>query len=175
MNLLNFTDFSFETFPKKLSSNPILIKLAVGNEQEASYVNIAGHTVKALPGQNGIFDGGDGYSGGGGYGFGSSDSCDGGTNGENGNCSGGGNGTGEDISTYFFDNFNLNPGAGGINTRFGGGGGGVLINGDGPMVETSRAGVKWSNGEGYGGGGTYHRYGCSVGAPGVIIIEIVEV
>ena len=106
----------------------------------------------ALPGKNGVaFFGGDGYSGGGGY----NAPCNGGTDGGNGDCSDGGKGTGMDISTYPFDNFNLSPGGGGLHYTFGGlfggGGGGVLINNEGPEMIFSKAGVQWSIGEGRDG------------------------
>ena len=167
-------------FTKTLPSSTTLIKLVVGDEREASNVTINGNTITALPGGNGVeSDGGDGYSGGGG---GSIEPCDGGTNGEDGECDGGGYGTGEDISTYHFDNFKLSPGAGGCHYSgpgyyWGGGGGGVLINNEGPGVGVgvNKAGVQWSDGEGYGGGGTYPSTADYYGEPGVVILEIVGV
>ena len=68
------------------------------------------------------------------------------------------------------ENFVVSPGAGGMQydpdffTEKGGGGGGVLVNGEGPMVEES-------NGQGYGGGagGAGAR-----GANGVVLFEIRE-
>ena len=168
-------------FTKTLTSSPELIKMTVGEKEKASKVIITGKTIWAYKGDHGRDDvGGDGYCGGGG---GTSDPCDGGTNGGNGHCSNGGNGTAEDISSYLFQNFKLTPGKGGLhyNTEggyhLGGGGGGVLINDDGPGVNDNKAGVKWTHGEGYGGGGTYHadNYNDKFGKPGVIIIEVLEV
>ena len=164
-------------FTQTLTSNPTLIKLAAGHEREASNVTIDGNTVRTLPGKNGGNDGGDGYSGGGdNYRTvgGVPQPCDGGTNGGDGECSGGGNGTGEDISTYLFDNFKLRPGSGGLHSNVGqydyrgGGGGGILINDEGPGVRVNKN--SGSNGEGFGGGGTLAN-----GEPGVVIIEIVGV
>ena len=73
------------------------------------------------------------------------------------------------MTKYAFDNFVLTPGAGGISYSdagryYSGGGGGVLINGDGPDVEEEQ-------GQGYGGG---NGGPWSSGSPGVIVIEIVE-
>ena len=56
---------------------------------------------------------------------------------------------------------------------FGGGGGGVLINGEGPMRDSD------NQGEGYGGGGCGHpsngnrRQWIEEGLPGVILLEVV--
>ena len=55
---------------------------------------------------------------------------------------------------------------------FGGGGGGVLINGDGPGVELEDNKGLWSDGQGYGGGGTYGSTGDN-GKAGVVIVEII--
>ena len=80
-----------------------MIQLSVGNQEAESYIT-------ASPGEDGENpDGGNGYCGGGGSGS----PCGGGTNGTDGECSSGGYGTGEDISTYYFDNFKLTPGKGG--------------------------------------------------------------
>ena len=103
--------------------------------------------------------------GGGGYGFSyqGSGGTDGG-DGEEGYSAPGGNGAGEDISEYnTFLAFSLSPGAGGqyVGNLYGGGGGGVLINGAGPVASIN-------HGQGYGGGGP----GGLEGLPGVILIEI---
>jgi len=81
-----------------------------------------------------------------------------------------GEGSGLDLSNIQMENFVLSPGAGGMQyepdwkTEKGGGGGGVLVNGESPMV-------KESNGQGYGGGagGAGAR-----GAKGVVLFEIME-
>ena len=154
------------------SSSQTMIQLSVGNKKVESYVTIDGDKISALPGTDGENpDGGNGYCGGGGSGS----PCGGGTNGTDGECSSGGFGTGEDISTYFFDNFKLTPGKGGLayedNSYYrGGGGGGVLINEDGPGVRDNGTSVQ-SKGEGFGGGG----FNSVWGEPEVVIIEIVEV
>ena len=109
-----------------------------------------------------INSGGSGYCGGGGYGFSykGSGGTDGG-DGEEGYSAPGGNGAGEDISDYnTFLAFSLSPGAGGqyVGNLYGGGGGGVLINGAGPVASIN-------HGQGYGGGGP----GGLEGLPGVIL------
>ena len=156
--------------------------MTVGGEREASEVTISGNKTMAFPGYNSAQDGGNGYSGGGGVGY--TNPCDGGTNGGNGTGDGdysiGGNGTGEDISIYFFENYKLSSGEGGKHSTVsdsmfrGGGGGGVLINDEGPGLKGNKDGVEWAHGQGYGGGGTYHvdEPSDNLGAPGVIIIEV---
>ena len=111
-----------------------------------------------------INSGGSGYCGGGGYGFSyqGSGGTDGG-DGEEGYSASGGNGTGQDISDYnsnTFLAFSLSPGAGGqyVGNLYGGGGGGVLINGAGHVASIN-------HGQGYGGGGP----GGLEGLPGVIL------
>eukprot|EP00092_Neocalanus_flemingeri_P074609 GFUD01092285.1.p1 GENE.GFUD01092285.1~~GFUD01092285.1.p1 ORF type:complete len:630 (+),score=180.18 GFUD01092285.1:70-1959(+) len=108
------------------------------------------------PGKHDIISGGSGWSGGG-----SSRGGDGGSNGSNGKSreyytSGGelynlngGEGSGEVLPLIASGHVLLSPGKGGISysTWFGGGGGGVLVNGKGPA--DSHRGV----GQGYGGGG----------------------
>merc|ERR1712025_1292340 len=105
------------------------ISLIVGDSDKASTINInTVGTLVASAGHRGTsFGGGDGYSGGGGYG-----SCNGGSDGGDGECSDGGFGTGEDITSYTFQNYRLSPGAGGEYSHnnidcYGGGGGGVLV------------------------------------------------
>ena len=151
----------------------------VGDQGQASSVSIrGGDTVTAQPGQDGQGDdGGDGYSGGGANGssgHGGDGGSDGG-NGENGwiGSSGhqgtGGSGTGEDISVYSFTTWTLAPGDGGVqySNGCGGGGGGILVDGEGPRSSEYR-------GQGYGGGAA----GCTgdvsdeAGLQGVILIEI---
>ena len=78
-------------------------------------------------------------------------------------------GTRENLSDYYMEHFSLSPGKGGDEHKtspfsiYGGGGGGVLVNGEGPTRPCPRSGM----GEGYGGGGSY----CN-GLPGVILIEV---
>ena len=155
-----------------LTSSPIYIKLIVGDKRKESHVTIAGNTIRALPGKDETEYGGDGFSGGGG---GQSERCNGGTNGGDGECSNRGRGTGEDISQYHFSNFQLSAGSGGehftrsIGRYFGGGGGGIIINGDGPGIRANKPGG------GFGGGGTWSVSNGNKGHPGVVIIEIVAI
>jgi len=164
-------------FTQTLTSTPSKIKLTVGDKGEASNVTIDGTMISALPGGNGG-DGGNGHSGGGG---GPDDMCYGGSNGSDGECSNGGKGTGEDLATFNFKNFDISPGDGGkyfiysTGFYFGGGGGGVLIDNDGPGVKDSKDSVRWSSGQGYGAGATYHVDNTNFhGNPGVIVVEVVE-
>ena len=124
--------------------------------------------IQAPAGDDGVygsFDGADGFSGGGGdgeflFGSGGSDGRDG----EAGSGGQGGKGSGLDISYYDLINFVLTPGSGGRH-RCGGGGGGVLVNGEGPEHYSG-------SGEGYGGGGEGCNYSSRYGSPGAILIEI---
>ena len=104
--------------------------------------------------------------------------------GGNGECQSGGRGTGENISSYYFENYKLSFGMeGDFYSHYsqygeeytGGGGGGVLINGDGPGKRVNKVGLKEYRGEGFGGGGNYHEDNDNDGHSGVIIIEIVKV
>ena len=141
----------------------------VGDQRQPSSVKIwqSGFIFKhykAKSGQDGqgTSNGGRGYSGGGAKG-----EHDGGTNGGNGEVAGG-KGTGEDISAYTFRSWKLSPGRGGTayDGSYGGGGGGVLVDGEGPMYSDYQ-------GSGYGGGGSgYDTY--ESGLPGVILIETTE-
>merc|ERR1712227_710773 len=143
----------------------------VGDQGQSSSLTISGgDTITAQPGENGQgYVGGSGYSGGGG-GSGSSSRVagDGGSNGgdgEDGSGGNGGSGTGQDVSLFTFTTWSLGPGAGGrqysgVNFNYGGGGGGVLVNGAGPQGNIYQ-------GAGYGGGG---RNGA--GHPGLILVEI---
>ena len=70
------------------------------------------------------------------------------------------------MTTYLLQHYQLTPGAGGetfyiMDYNKGGGGGGVMINGQGPEAEKYY-------GQGYGGGGYFGAYGLD----GVIIVEI---
>ena len=105
-----------------------------------------------------------GYSGGGGEGYqiggdGGSDGSDG----EDGNYGNAGLGSGVDVANITLQHFTLSPGEGGKATGyFGAGGGGVLINSQGPEREDN------TEGEGYGGGG----YGNSpTPNPGVVLLD----
>jgi len=89
-----------------------------------------------------------------------------GSNGENGPnhyYNTGGEGTGEDIATFKLENFNITAGRGGCGT---GGGGGVLVDGNGPDQ-----GIFGRTGQGYGGGGGGGS-GYDVGNQGVILLEM---
>merc|ERR1711973_1010457 len=170
----------------QLQVNPYYkIFVKAGGLGQSSTISVNGITMTAHPGLDYHCDndnrcyGGDGYSGGGGRcrednGV----KCDagnytGGTNGSNG---GGpstpddhhwapGHGTGEDISGYRMDEFKLSPGQGGMayvfgGYVFGGGGGGILVDGVGPTTDGYA-------GHGYGAGGPN-------GLSGVVLIEMVE-
>jgi len=156
-----------------------LIFIHVEARYEESRVDTAvGETiVRAHPGKSGgnhewgIENGGDGYSGGGGGGtqYTGSSGGFGGSNGGDGQDSPdggrhGGKGSGLDISTIALEHFKLTPAAGGESCKLiGGGGGGVLVDGQGPH-----------NGRSYGAGGGDHE--CSnVNHPaqqGIVLIEI---
>jgi len=134
--------------------------------QESRVVTAAGETiVRAQPGESGgRYYGGDGYSGGGaGTGYSGHNGGSGGSNGGDGNDGsdgGGGKGSGLDISTIALEHFKLTPAAGGEGCDyFGGGGGGVLVDGQRPH-----------NGGSYGAGGSP----CNNADPaqGIVLIEI---
>ena len=119
-------------------------------------------------------DGAAGYSGGGGYGYGSENGGGGGggsngAKGEDGVDGAGGAGSGVRIDDIPVTNFVLSPGEGGTRTitRYtGGGGGGVLVDGQGPYRLSDRVG------EGYGGGGSA-EYGPVPSLPGAVILDFV--
>jgi len=145
------------------------ISARTGGSREASRVALNNSdTFRSFtpePGETGDAEGGgDGYSGGGGR-----CPCDGGSNGTDGEGQDGGHGSAIDVTHLPFQNFTLAPGNGGHNEKspnsnFGKGGGGLLINGNGPVHDVEQ-------GEGYGGGGgPYHNAGLH----GAIIIEIVN-
>ena len=98
---------------------------------------------------------------------------DGGTNGSDGEDSSsatGGKGSGLDIGTLNITRFILSPGKAGTHMGgLGGGGGGILVNGEKPGGGDSHFG------EGFGGGG--YRYaggsgGSGYGFPGCVLIEV---
>ena len=70
-----------------------------------------------------------------------------------------------DISLFALTYIVLSPGPGG-DFQYGGGGGGVLINGKAPVHQVG------GMGEGYGGGGEGGHIGGTHGSPGAIVIEI---
>jgi len=158
-------------------ASPTVISLTVGDYDEPSTITINnGDSIVAASGVHGWDTfGGDGYSGGGD----NCKDCNGGSDGLDGRGSDGGGGTWEDVTSYKFDFYEVSPGAGGEyyysgSQYFGGGGGGVLINGDGPGVELedNKGTGLWSDGQGYGGGGTYGSTGDN-GKAGVVIVEII--
>ena len=141
----------------------------VGGDNQPSSVVAAGQVI-AHSQQGGYGDnygGGFGYSGGG-DGFNSPSR--GGSDGSDGEGEGyQGEGTGEKLTSYQFNNFVLSPGAGGYR-QHGGGGGGVLLSGEGPPRDHG------GQGEGYGGGGEGEDDPSEfvfTGLPGLIIIEVV--
>ena len=89
----------------------------------------------------------------------------GGSDGSAGEGSGGGSGTGEDIREYVFTAWTLTPGAGGIHYEdgcYGGGGGGVMVDGAGPDTDQY-------TGQGFGGGGSGRG---TNGLEGLVLLEI---
>jgi len=148
------------------------IEVHVGAGTKESRVDTAaGETiVRAMPGKSDYYNGGDGYSGGGAGGsthIGGS----GGSNGGDGQDSSsdypnqGGKGSGLDISTIALEHFKVTPAAGGDYCgQYGGGGGGVLVDGQGP-----------SNGGSYGAGGRGRCNNVNDTVPaqqGIVLIEI---
>ena len=138
----------------------------VGEERKPSTVSISGKSYTAASGQDGDKEdkkGGDGYSGGGADG-----KYKGGSNGSKGEGATGGSGTGEDVTKFKFKYWDLSPGDGGKHdSNMAGGGGGVLVNGEGPARKAHHKG----QGNGYGGGGS--GCGCNPhGLPGVILMEV---
>ena len=118
------------------------ITVTVGRSGQASIVYIDNGVLEAGPGDDGLSYpddgagpvGGDGYSGGGGYCAVCNGGMDGG-DGDGGSQGPGGHGTGEKIALYKMDYFSLTPAPGGqgheVGDWHGGGGGGVLVNGQG--------------------------------------------
>ena len=156
------------------------ISVTVGDSGQPSLVTLEDTVLEASPGddyESGTNNGAAGYSGGGAW-CGRSDGCDGGTDGgagEDGAVYHGGTGAGDIVSEYSSDHYQLRAGAGGVrwltDSQFylGGGGGGVLVNGEGP------GGATQHHGQGYGGGGCSQVIEGSwsqTGLPGVVLIEI---
>merc|ERR1719228_2829784 len=158
--------------PSHYKYSPISDNLLVnvgGVTEESRVDTAAGETiVRAHPGKSGdSWYGGDGYSGGGAGSLHIADiGGNGGSNGGDGNDSSdgpGGKGSGLDISTIALEHFKLTPAAGGEACGIsGGGGGGVLVDGQGPPGPHNECG---SYGAG-GGGCTYYEH------QGIILIEI---
>ena len=160
-----------ETAIVRMSVNNPEGEITVGQMGESSKVEIAGELVlEALPGEKGTGGGpgGAGYSGGGA----SCNRCSGGTGGSGGSDGGnstnypGGKGSGLDLNLVDLNNFIFTPGAGGQRYgEYGGGGGGVAVNGKIPDVTSQYAGA------GFGGGsaGGYNDYD---GYQGCVIVEI---
>ena len=133
---------------------------------DSSLVHQNGTTLhKASGGLGGYIPGGNGYSGGGGAGYGSSNGGNGGSDGENGEDGGafaGGTGSGLNVTDLNIAGFEFTAGAGGAsNITLGGGGGGVLVNGEGPEGDEEDVG--------YGAGGDG---GEDAGDNGVALIAI---
>ena len=140
------------------------LNLIVGGAKQTSSVEKEGQVILiAAAGQdNNGNNGGDGYSGGG---AGNDGGYDGGDGESNGN-SDGGKGSGIDVSTLNMTRFVLTPGKAGLayNDAYGGGGGGILVNGEEP------SGGSGFEAEGFGGGGSRGYYGT--GRPGCVLIEV---
>ena len=117
----------------------------VGGVGQSSFMTLLGDIIIADAGEDAVTGGkaGDGYSGGGAFGSHTA-GHNGGADGGDGHTDGlypSGRGSGQDVSSYVFDNFVLSPGMGGaywydilFDNYAGGGGGGVLVNGKGPRV-----------------------------------------
>ena len=149
----------------------------MGDQLQSSLVTINDMTIEAAPGCGSDEDyfGGDGYSGGGAWGFerGNDGGSDGGDGQDDFNYDGGrgGVGSGVNISSLKMLNFELTPGKGGdyywdnsLGFYYGGGGGGVLVNGEGPERDS------YTQGQGYGGGaGRHSQHG---GLQGVVLLEV---
>jgi hypothetical protein len=156
--------------------------LYVGGAGEASVVTGSSILLQAEGGDRGVSDGpgGGGYSGGGGHGYycngctADEDGGDGGSDGGDGKSVywAGGKGSGLNVSEIQLTGFTLNPGSGGANCGYSGaGGGGVLINGLGPLAKVR------NHGNGYGAGGGAAECGCyddddEEGYSGAIIFNI---
>ena len=148
------------------------LNLVVGGKQETSSVGKDGQVVLiAAAGEDcDGYNGGDGYSGGG-AGSGSSGYAggDGGSDGSDGRpswtgCCTGGKGSGLDVGALNMTRFTLTPGKGGITfSGYGGGGGGILVNGEKPSCGSEYCG------EGFGGGSGFYR---DDGLPGCVLLEV---
>ena len=157
-------------YSRPLPATVTELTATVGGDNQPSTVLAAGqliaHSQQGGHGDN--YGGGFGYSGGGdGYNSPARGGADG-SDGEGGGYQG--EGTGEDVSSYKFDNFLLSPGEGGLR-HYGGGGGGVLVSGRGPDRDHS------GQGEGYGGGGEGQQEPDSLvntGLPGLVLVEVVH-
>jgi len=144
------------------------LKLIVGESQETSSVEKDGQVLLiAAAGQdNDGYNGGDGYSGGGAGYPNSGHGQDGGSDGSDGgdySSAKGGKGSGLDVGTLNMTRFVLTPGKGGTHYSgsFGGGGGGILVNGEKPEGNQYY-------GEGFGGG----SYASYTGLSGCVLIEV---
>ena len=154
----------------KIPTSQLMVRVG-GPEETSSLQTSEGKTIiTAAPGEDSHGNnGGAGYSGGGGGAGYNNYGGDGGEDGGDGYDSSdgygnpGGAGSGLDISTIRLEHFSLSPGVGGLrNSRYGGGGGGVMVDGSGPQETVN-------DGQGYGGGGGGHV--VSPG-PGLVILEI---
>ena len=148
-------------------------QVSVGQHGQKSFVkkNDGQKVLTAQPGDNANeyddheYNGGDGYSGGGGYRYDYNIGQNGGYNGSDGGCCYfEGKGSAFDISTISLEHNILSPGSGGSHADYGGGGGGVLVNNVGPNSGKYQ-------GEGYGGGGSQSGYSEGHGLQGMVLIE----
>jgi len=145
------------------------VSIKVGDKGESTGVEVGGVSVlHAGAGNGGGYGGGSGYSGGGATGAdGGSDGGDGHSHHtSNGDTEPGGKGSGFDVRSVSMTDFTLSPGFAGDGCygnfcAYGGGGGGVLVNGESP-----RSGLT-GGATGFGAGGNRDYYGL----PGCVIIE----
>ena len=164
------------TFSTLTVSSTTSAQIQVGGPGQYSTVRILGQELEARWGdsshreEHGSIHGGDGYSGGAGP-----NASPGGSDGGSGEGYNHGDGSGIDLSSFPLKSFVLTPGLGGEGYKgskvanAGGGGGGVLVDSEGPVR------VFTSQGQGFGGGGCF-RYSqgelMPYGLPGVILLEI---
>ena len=155
-----------------VSASELVVRVGGGGEESTLGTGAGELLLRALPGGNGGYSemnghyGGAGYSGGG---NGGSNTGYGGQDGTDGCCgANAGPGAGLRLDTVGLQEFTLSPGIGGEarhhanSFHYGGGGGGVLVDGTGPRAEVF-------DGHGYGGG--MGALGGRPG-PGVVLLEI---
>ena len=147
----------------KIHNSQLVVKVGGPGETSSLQTSEGEIIITAAPGEDSQANsGGAGYSGIGGGAATNNYSGDGGEDGGDGHDSSngynGGAGSGLNISSISLEQFTLTPGAGGVR----GGGGGVLVNMDGPQ-DTDQSG------QGYGGGGSIPH-----GDPGdgLVLLEI---
>ena len=162
---------SFTVYP--FTPSQLVVRVGGPGENSSLQISEGGTIITAQSGGNAhVYNGGAGYSGGGGGNYNYISGGYGGANGGDGQDSAygdpGGAGSGFDISTISLTKFSLSPGAGGQRgSQYGGGGGGLMVDGAGPQKTVH-------DGQGYGGGG-FNQYVTPGGGrpgPGIVLLEI---